>query len=190
MPQKIHSLADLFVNKTDVNQPEKSLATMRTNCQPDRSPPRKEMIPLRMVTDDRSGFTLVELLLVVGIISVLSMVALAAFSEFRNKAKIYRCMGEIRGLEKQITAWATEKGSYPASLADIGRDTLRDPWGNPYIYSPPTRKDFGLPINTDFDIYSKGTNSDTVVASIRDPASGDDIIRGRDGSYVGLAIDF
>jgi len=66
---------------------------------------------------------------------------------------------------------------------------VRDPWGNNYIYTVPTREFVFVPINTDFDLYSKGTNADSV-ASIDDSLSEDDIIRGRDGSYVGLAINY
>jgi len=162
---------------------------MQTDRKSDRSSPPNGLLVLRAAADDRNGFTLIELMIVVTIVMVLSMAAMGSFNKIRNNAKIYRCMGEIRGIEKEISAWATEKGSYPASLADLPRGIVRDPWGNNYIYTVPTREFVFVPINTDFDLYSKGTNADSV-ASIDDSLSEDDIIRGRDGSYVGLAINY
>jgi general secretion pathway protein G len=37
-------------------------------------------------------------------------------------------------IQKAIAAYYVETGTYPASLADVGMDTMRDPWGNPYQY--------------------------------------------------------
>jgi len=145
--------------------------------------------PARQNLPNDSGFTLVELLVVVSIIAILSMTVLTSFSNFKNNAKIYRCMQEIRGIEKEITAFSTDKGRYPLNLSEIGRDTLLDPWGQNYIYSAPTRTDVGLTINTDYDIYSKGPNLDSDI-SINVAASDDDIIRGRDGGFVGMPIDY
>lgn len=98
-------------------------------------------------------------------------------------------MQEIRGMEREITAYATEKGTYPASLADINRDTLRDPWGSLYVYSVPTRTWGGDDINIDFDLYSKGSDGATA-DSTTDAVSKDDVIRGSGGSYVGLAGNY
>lgn len=142
-----------------------------------------------MVGGNRSGFTLVELLIVVSIVAILAVTASASYTRFREHARTMRCIGEIRGLEREIAAWVTEKASLPAGLADFGRGDLRDPWGNPYMYGAPTRTDFGFNINTDFDLYSKGFDTGSA-ASISDPLSEDDIIRGRDGAYAGLALKY
>lgn len=135
------------------------------------------------------GFTLVELLIVVAIIMIIMVLAVPTFGKIKDQAKISRCMSEIRGLEREIAAYATEKGSYPPGLADINRGELRDPWGSLYVYSAPTREDVGVPINTDYDLFSKGENGANV-ASISDALSIDDVIRADDGVYVGLAIKY
>ena len=83
-------------------------------------------------------------------------------------------------------------------LADVGAGAMRDPWGNPYGYlnlsesgaRGQARKDHALvPINTDFDLYSKGKDGVSVGPLTAQP-SRDDIIRAADGRFVGLASDF
>ena len=83
----------------------------------------------------------------------------------------------------------------PGNLGD-----LRDPWGNPYQYlnfdadipgiNGRIRKDHNLhPINSDFDLYSKGPDGDSR-APLTARASRDDIIFARDGSFIGPAETF
>jgi general secretion pathway protein G len=48
---------------------------------------------------------------------------------------------------------------------------------------------FGDPLNSDYDIYSCGKNGKSA-PSIDDPLSRDDIIRGRDGAFIGPASQF
>lgn len=160
---------------------------MLTNRQPDSSTPRNKQRALRPAASDQGGFTLVELLVVVTITLIIAITAMASYTRFREHAKTMRTVGEIRGLEREIAAWVTEKASLPASLADLGRGSLLDPWGNNYVYNVSrTRTAYGQPINTDFDLFSTGPDGD-FVDSIYDPPSEDDIIRGRDGAYAGMA---
>ena len=85
----------------------------------------------------------------------------------------------------------------PASLADIGRAGLLDPWTRPYHYTNLTttnkgkaRKDRRLnPINSDYDLFSAGKNG-VFKPQVSQKDSLDDVIRARDGAYIGLAEDF
>lgn len=155
----------------------------------------KSLKNTRMVFDcvtrssiNNDGFTLIELLISVAIVGMLATIALFSFSELRTQVRTTRCISEIRGLEKDIIAYASEKGTYPASLNDVGMDTLKDPWGHLYEYHPPnTRQLSGQPINEDFDLFSIGFDGLPFATSIIDPESDDDIIRGSDGAYVGIA---
>ncbi len=58
---------------------------------------------------------------------------------------------------------------------------------------PPTgqaRKDrFLVPINSDYDLYSKGRDGESV-APLTAKKSHDDVIRANDGAFVGLAVNF
>ena len=149
---------------------------------------------------NNSGFTLVELLIVIAIVAILASLAFGSFSKFKEMARIARCCEEIRSLEREITAYATEKGELPPNLAAINRQDLKDPWGNPYQYfpaaqpvalwnaGPNNRVNGGGTINTDFDLYSLGASS-TFDQLISADVSLDDIIRADDGSFVGMAKD-
>jgi general secretion pathway protein G len=140
------------------------------------------------------GFTLVELLIVVAIVGLLAVMVSLGFQDFIEKAKIARATEEIRSLEKEIIAYSTDKASYPPLLDDIGRQSLKDPWGNLYVYDqlcPPadgcSREAGGSPLNTDFDLYSKGANGATDPSIFHDDSL-DDIIRGKNGSFANIAL--
>jgi general secretion pathway protein G len=55
---------------------------------------------------------------------------------------------------------------------------------------PKPRKDrFLVPINSDYDLYSRGPDGQSV-ASLNAKASRDDVVRALDGAFVGVAEDF
>lgn len=144
------------------------------------------------------GFTLLELIMTVAIVSSLSSIAIPTYVQQIENARITKAVVEIRYLEKEIITYYATTGQYPQSLADINRDGMKDPWGNPYEYANlqdpdgkvKARKDhFMVPLNTDFDLYSKGRDGDSV-APLTAKASHDDIIRIGDAQYVGLAENF
>lgn len=143
------------------------------------------------------GFTLVELIIVIAILGTLMAIATPLLSHLIQTAKVSRAIAEIHLLEQEITAYVIDNDTLPGSLNDIGRGTLLDPWGNPYQYAdinaiPPghRRKDHSLhPLNSDYDLYSKGKDgksSPPITAHI----SHDDIIRANDGEYIGLASEY
>ncbi len=80
------------------------------------------------------GFSLIELTLAVSIVGVLAALAFPNYMEFIEKARVARAISELHGLAKDIKGFALAVGTYPNSLADIGRTTTLDPWGSPYQY--------------------------------------------------------
>ena len=155
------------------------------------------------------GFTFVELLVLIVIVGTLAAIAIPVGSNHIEKARIVRAIAEIRGLEKDITAYEVNNETLPDSLNDVGQGTLKDPWGNSYEYlkiagaSVPARghggggsfmgqvrKDrFLVPVNSDYDLYSKGKDGKSQ-APFSSSQGRDDIVRANDGGYVGLASEF
>jgi prepilin-type N-terminal cleavage/methylation domain-containing protein len=58
----------------------------------------------------RSGFTLIELLVVIGIIGLLSAVALPRFISSRDAAEAGAKVGEVVGLGKECSVWVASGG--------------------------------------------------------------------------------
>ncbi|NIM18925.1 MAG: prepilin-type N-terminal cleavage/methylation domain-containing protein [Candidatus Latescibacteria bacterium] len=143
------------------------------------------------------GFTLVELAITVAIIGTLTTLAIPSYVNSLNNAKITRAIGDIRAVEKDIAAYEADHGETPATLGAIGRGSLLDPWENPYQFMKFTdqnkgamRKDrFLVPLNTSYDLYSKGKDGKSI-PPLTANVSWDDIIRANDGAYVGLASGY
>lgn len=145
------------------------------------------------------GFTLVELAIVVAIIGVLGALTLAQYLAYIERVKVARAVIELKDIAAQLDPIAFEGGRLPNSLASIGMGGRVDPWGRPYVYlriqgslfaTSKSRKDqFLVPINSDYDLYSRGKDGLTR-PSITDPASLDDVIRGNNGAFLGLAAKY
>jgi general secretion pathway protein G len=140
------------------------------------------------------GFTLLELLIVVAIAAVLAMIAITIFTETLNRSRISKASVEIAEIASLIERQRSQTFEYPDSLDPAPND----PWGRPYIYTKlegvkghgSARKDHALnPLNTDFDLFSAGKNG-VYKSQVSQKDSLDDVIRARNGAYVGLAEDF
>ena len=144
------------------------------------------------------GFTLVELLIVIAILGTLSGIAIPLYNYQIEKARIIRAIAEIRILEKEITLYEIDSRDLPDKLEDIVRKGFLDPWGKKYKYlnfanvkgKGKMRKDrFLVPLNSDFDLCSKGRDGKTK-PNLAAKVSYDDIIRANDGEYVGIASEY
>lgn len=193
------------------------------------------------------GFTFIEISIVVVIIATLVGISGPLFIRFVETAKETGAVQELRLVEQEITAHIGRTGFPPASLAEIGMDQLRDPWGRPYEYlrlvEVPDSEDGGngnggnggggnggnggngnggngngnggngnggngnggngggggvgqarkdqflVPLNSDYDLYSKGPDGKSS-PPLTAKESRDDIIRANDGAYFGLASEY
>lgn len=65
----------------------------------------------------KKGFTLIELLVVISIIGLLSSIVLASLNSARMKARDSKRMQDMRELEKALTMYYSDNGSYPIAVS-------------------------------------------------------------------------
>lgn len=145
-----------------------------------------------------SGFSVVELLIVIMIIATLAAIAIPNYSEAVNTARIVRAIGDIRGISNAIEMYFMTNNKHPEKLEDVLNEERRDPWGHPYQYlalkglkgKGKMRKDKNLvPINSDYDLYSMGRDGKSASPLTAKP-SRDDIVRANNGGFIGLAENY
>ncbi|MCL4801248.1 MAG: prepilin-type cleavage/methylation domain-containing protein [Burkholderiales bacterium] len=140
---------------------------------------------------------MLELMIGLAILGVLAAIALPAYTDYRERLRVYQAVSEIGELQTAIDRYIDDNRAPPASLAQINRGGMLDPWGRPYQYldlttSPPgaARKNRNLvPINSSYDLYSVGKDGDSV-GPLTAKASRDDVVRANDGKFIGLAQDY
>jgi len=91
--------------------------------------PNKNSVPFGcpMRTQGSRGFTLIELIVVLGVVAVLAIIGMGVYSHFIGKAKNTRAIAEIRVLEKEILEFWQTNDRLPDSLAELDRAALLDP---------------------------------------------------------------
>lgn len=142
----------------------------------------------------RSGFTLVELIIVVAVLGILAAMAIPTFNNYIKTTKVTACIADIRTIDKAMMAYVIDKNALPsdgaAGLDEIGMSALKDPWKRPFefkINSAATElKDIANhALNTDYDLYSLGEDGLSVPAS-GGAGNDDDVARSNNGSFVGV----
>ena len=89
------------------------------------------------------GFTLIELMVTIGIISILSTVAVANVSKSRELARDARRQQDLSTLAAALEIYANRNGKYPDNLKDLSGGNFppltrvpEDPLGGNYLYVP------------------------------------------------------
>ncbi len=146
----------------------------------------------------QEGFTLIEILIAVAIIGVLASIALPAYKDYVENAKVAKAVSDIATIAVKVEAYWQDERAYPSNLAAIGVIGITDPWEHQYQYLDLTapsstgqaRKDKNLvPLNSDFDLYSKGKDGLSRGPLIATDSK-DDILRANDGHFIGLASKY
>lgn len=117
----------------------------------------------------RRAFTLIELLLVLVILGILAAIVVPKFSGRTEQARVTAAQAQIATFGTALDAFEVDNGFYPKGkngLEDLvtqPRDTPNwkgpylksdiplDPWGHPYIYECPGRRN-----PTSYDLMSMG----------------------------------
>jgi general secretion pathway protein G len=125
---------------------------------------------LSQTTPSRSvhGFTLVEMLVVLGIIALLATLVAPQVLRYLSKAKTDTAAAQIKNLQGAIELYGFDTGRYPSP--DEGLASLLSPpadasgWNGPYLRSPEGLHDpwnrafiYRFPgIHGDYDLFSYG----------------------------------
>ena len=118
-----------------------------------------------------AGFTLIEIMLVVGIITVLMGSAIYMLTGNLEFAKEQRARGDLQAIITQVRMWEMKNGGVSLAesaglkaLVGTGKgfeELPKDPWGQDYQYKVDSASAKG------FRVFSKGPD--------RNPGSADDI---------------
>ena len=126
-----------------------------------------------------------------------------------NDIRVMKARMQLITLAEAIDDYDQEHGEYPLSLDELGDKVPRtDPWGSPYQYlrirgssrdlgrsdrskapAGARRDHWMVPLNLDYDLYSKGKDRQSR-SPLTAATSYDDIIRAMEGGYFGLASEY
>ena len=156
------------------------------------------VLVLKSLSSLNYGLTLVELLVAVAIIALLSLISWPTYRHYIEGLDNKQAVQDLLLIDAMLQRYHTDHFTYPDTLQAVGLDTKLDPWGNNYEYlniatvkgKGKLRKDHNLvPINSDYDLYSKGKDGRSV-SPLTAKHSRDDIIRANNGGFTGLAADY
>lgn len=148
----------------------------------------------------QSGFGLLELMVVLVIATLLVTIALPAYDAYGERARVAAAIGDIGSISLAIERFRlANHDRIPDDLAELPIPIPLDPWGRSYEFLNMQTKGPGLggvrkdgklnPLNTDFDLYSKGKDGQSA-----DPLSAkesrDDVVRANNGAFIGKGEDY
>jgi general secretion pathway protein G len=143
------------------------------------------------------AFTMIEVLIGIGILGVILAIAVPLYTQYKTKLNTAIAVKDIINIQVAIESYNQANDAFPNSLTDVNMNSLLDPWGTAYEYLNldgvpigQMRKDQALvPINSDYDLYSKGPDGASV-KPLTAAASRDDIVRANNGGFIGIAADY
>ncbi|MDR9454391.1 MAG: pilin [Spiribacter sp.] len=80
----------------------------------------------------QSGFTLIELMIVVAIVGILASVAVPAYSDYTVRAKVSEAVAAVAPVKASVADYYYGNGELPGTAEEAGLDTGGDPAGSNY----------------------------------------------------------
>jgi len=81
-----------------------------------------------MLKKNVRGFTLIEMMLVVGIIALLTAIILPKFTNLTNKAQTEALNAQIKSINTQLQLYRIDQGAFPATMTNGAWTNLTTYW--------------------------------------------------------------
>ena len=79
---------------------------------------------MQWAQNKNTGFTIVELLIVIVVIAILAAITIVAYSGIRDRANVSASQSAVQQAAKKLESYKVTNGSYPATLAPVGLDSV------------------------------------------------------------------
>jgi len=120
----------------------------------------------------RSGFSLIEIMIVLAIIGMILAVAVPGFMTARKKGKITTTRATLKSIEVSLQEFHDDTGTYPVTLRDLVEkpfdEKIAKRWQGPYLKKEISTDSFGNDIQYQvtkgqrhpYELYSYGPNGE------------------------------
>ncbi len=79
------------------------------------------------MSPEKGGFTLIEVLTVIGIIAILAAILFPVFASAREKARQASCITNLHAIAQAVTMYRRDHRRYPLTIMDLRPDYITDP---------------------------------------------------------------